>query len=199
MIFEALKRSIQKESAATVLALGLCPALAVSNSALGALGMGIIVVFVLTCASAIISLVRKWIPQKIRTSCFTIIITVVVVIADSWMKAARPDMSDRLGIFVPLLAANCLILTRVQIYASKNNVIASIIDGIVIGLGYAAALFVIGAVREILGNNTLFGITVFPGFRPVTLFAYAPGGFFILAAMMWTANRRRLKNEREIR
>jgi electron transport complex protein RnfE len=106
-------------------------------------------------------------------------------------------MGDRLGIFVPLLAVNCLVLTRAQAYASVNNIIASAVDGIVTGLGFALALFVIAAIREILGNNSLFGMQVLPGSSPMAFFSYAPGGFFILAAVLSIAARHRAKKERK--
>jgi Na+-translocating ferredoxin:NAD+ oxidoreductase subunit E len=195
MMLEEVKRGLRKENAALNLALGLCPALAVSTSALSALGMGITVIFVLTCSNAFISLISKWIPQRVRVPSYTVVVAAVVVVADSWMRAVRPDVSDRLGIFVPLLAVNCLVLTRAQGYASRNNAVKSAIDGIVTGVGFAAALFVIAAIREFLGNNSLFGMKVIPGLIPITFFSYAPGGFLVLAAVLWIANRYRAKKE----
>ena len=199
MIVEELKRSIHKENAVLGLTLGLCPVLAVSASALNAVGMGIAVMFVLICSSIVISLVSKWIPEKVRTPCFTVIIAAAVTVVDLWMKAAYPDVSDRLGIFIPLIAVNCVVMTRAQTYASKNNVFKSVADGIVVGIGFAVSLFIIALIREFLGNNTLFGMRVLPGFHPIALFTYAPGGFFVLAAVLWITNRRRLKKETDNR
>jgi electron transport complex protein RnfE len=197
MNYEELNRGIHKENPAFSLALGLCSALAISTSALSALGMGITVIFVMVCSNAVISLIRKWIPQRVRTPCFTIVIAAFVIVADSWMKATRPDISDRLGIYISLLSVNCLILARVHTFASKTNIFKSIFNGFVWGISFAIALFAIAVVREILGNNTLFGMMVFPGFRPITFFSYTPGAFFILAAALWIATLHHSKKGRE--
>jgi electron transport complex protein RnfE len=195
MIIEELKRGIIRENPIFGLALGLCPALAITTSAINAVGMGLSVIFVLTCSNVVISVISKWIPEKVRTPCFIIVIATAVTIVDVWMKTYHAGLSNRLGIFVPLIAANCIVLTRAQTYASKNNVVKSAVDGIVMGLGFAVSLFVITVVREFLGNNTLFGLTVVPGFHPLSLFIYAPGGFFTLAAILWMVNHCRLKKE----
>ena len=195
MIIEELKRGIIKENPVFCLALGLCPALAITTSAINAVGMGVSVIFVLTCSNVVISLISKWIPEKVRTPCFIIVIATAVTIVDLWMKTNNADLSNRLGIFVPLIAANCIILTRTQTYASKNNVIKAAVDGIAVGLGFTFSLFMVALVREFLGNNTLFGLTVVPGLPPLSLFLYAPGGFFTLAVFLWITNRRRLKKE----
>lgn len=195
MIIEELKRGIIRENPVFGLALGLCPALAITTSAINAIGMGVSVIFVLTCSNVVISLISKWIPEKVRTPCFIVVIATAVTIVDLWMKTNHADLSNRLGIFVPLIAANCIILTRTQTYASKNNVIKAAVDGIAVGLGFTFSLFMVALVREFLGNNTLFGLTVVPGLHPLSLFLYAPGGFFTLAVFLWIANRRRLKKE----
>jgi Na+-translocating ferredoxin:NAD+ oxidoreductase subunit E len=195
MIVEELKRGIIRENPVFCLALGLCPVLAIGTSAINAVGMGVAVIVSLTCSNILISLLRKWIPEKVRTPCFIIIIAAIVTVVDLWMKANYADLSGRLGIYVPLIAVNCLVLRRGQTYALKNNVFKSAVDGVVMGLGFAVALFIVAAIREFLGNNTLFGLTVLPGFHPFSLFTYAPGGFFVLAAILWIVNHRRLRKE----
>jgi Na+-translocating ferredoxin:NAD+ oxidoreductase subunit E len=195
MIVEELKRGIIRENPVFCLALGLCPVLAIGTSAVNAVGMGVAVIISLTCSNILISLLRKWIPEKVRTPSYIIIIAVIVSVVDLLMKAYDADVSSRLGIYVPLIAVNCLLLRRGQTFALKNNAVKSAVDGVVMGLGFAGALFVVAAVREFLGNNTLFGLTVVPGFHPLSVFSYAPGGFFVLAAILWIANRRRMKKE----
>ena len=195
MIVEELKRGILKDNPVLGQTLGLCPALAVTTTALNAVGMGLAVIFVLICSNIVISLTHKWMPDKVRPLCYTIIIAAAVTVADIWMKAVCPGLSDRLGIYVPLIAANCIVMTRAAVFASKNNVLKSALDGIAMGLGFALSLLLIAFIRELLGNNTVFGLTAFPGFHPLSLFVYAPGGFFVLAAILWIANLRRLKKE----
>jgi Na+-translocating ferredoxin:NAD+ oxidoreductase subunit E len=195
MIIKELYRGIISENPVLRLAMGLCPALAISTSAVNAVSMGLAVMFVLTCSNMIISLVSKWIPEKVRTLCIIVVIASGVTIVDLWMKTRHAELSDRLGIYLPLIAANCIILTRARTFASKNNVLKSAVDGISMGLGFTVSLFLIAVVREFFGNNTLFGLTVIPGFHPISLFMYAPGGFFALAAILWVVNLLRSKKE----
>jgi Na+-translocating ferredoxin:NAD+ oxidoreductase subunit E len=195
MIMEELKRGVLRENPVLGQALGLCPALAVTSTALNAVGMGLAVLGVLICSNIVVSLVSKWIPEKVRPLCFTVIIAAAVTIVDVAMKAVCPALSSRLGIFVPLIAANCIVITRAGLFASKNNAFRSALDGVGMGLGFALSLVLIAAVRELLGNNTVFGLTAIPGFHPLLLFVYAPGGFFVLAAILWIVNLRRLKKE----
>ncbi len=195
MIVQELNRGILKDNPLLGQTLGLCPALAVTATAQNAVGMGLAVLFVLICSNVLISLTGKWMPEKVRPLCYTVIIAAAVTVADIWMKAVCPALSDRLGIYVPLIAANCIVMTRASVFASKNNVIKSALDGIAIGIGFALSLLLIAVIRELLGNNTVFGLTAFPGFHPLSLFIYAPGGFFILAAILWIANLRRMKKE----
>jgi Na+-translocating ferredoxin:NAD+ oxidoreductase subunit E len=187
MIREELKRGLIHENPVLRLGVGLCSALAITTSVFNAVGMGLAVMFTLTCSNAIISLIGKWIPDKVRTPCFLVIISAVVTVVDLWMKANAVVLSHHLGIFVPLIAANCIVLSRAEVFASKNNLLKSVIDGIVMGLGFTVSLVLIAAVREILGNNAIFGFQVVPGFRPISLFLLAPGGFFTFAAILWIA------------
>jgi electron transport complex protein RnfE len=196
MISEELKRGIVRENPIFTLALGLCPALAISTSAVNALGMGAAVIFVLTGSNIVISLIRKWIPDKVRIPCYITIIATFVTIVDLLMKAYVPVLDRQLGIFVPLIVVNCIILARAESYASQNTVRKSALDGIAIGLGFAFSLFIIAAVREVLGSNRLFGLRVIPGFSPMLIFAIAPGGFFTIGALLAIVNYRRLKKEK---
>ncbi|MBD3321012.1 MAG: RnfABCDGE type electron transport complex subunit E [Chitinivibrionales bacterium] len=195
MIKEELKRGIIAENPILVLALGLCPALAVSTSLQNGLGMGCAATFVLICSNIIISLIKKWIPEKVRIPCYIVIIATFVTIVELTLKAYFPELNNQLGIFVPLIVVNCVILGRAEAFASKNNLGRSIIDGFVMGLGFTLALCILAIIREVLGSNKLWGLKVFPGFRPMTIFILAPGGFFTIAFVMAMINYFRQKKE----
>ncbi len=196
MIRQELKRGIVTENPIFGAALGLCPALAITTSAANAVGMGLAFIFVLIGSNVVVSLTRRWIPDKVRVPCYITIIATFVTIADLLMKAYAPTLNHHLGIYVPLIAANCIVLGRAEAYASKKNVFTSALDGIAMGLGFTVSLVVIAAIREFLGSNQLFGLTVIPGFRPMALFIMAPGGFFTLAAIIAIANHRRIRKEK---
>ncbi|MBS1262399.1 MAG: Electron transport complex subunit RnfE [Calditrichaeota bacterium] len=183
------------------LALGLCPALAVSSSVFNAIGMGIAVIFVLTMSNLIVSVIRKGVPQKIRIPVYIVIIATFVTVVEMVMAAFRPDLFKALGIFVPLIVVNCIILGRAEGFASKHGVLASLLDAWGMGIGFTFALVLIATVREILGNGTWFGIPLTgPGFEPVLLMMLAPGAFitmgFLLALFNWRdeAKAKRLKD-----
>lgn len=184
MIKEELRRGIITENPLLVLALGLCPSMAISTSVQNGFGMGIAVTFVLACSNVIISLVRKFIPDKVRIPCYIIIIAAFVTIVQLLLKAYLPALDKQLGIFVPLIVVNCIILGRAEAYASKNNIFRSLIDGIVMGLGFTVALCILSVIREIIGSNKLLGLKFIPGYNPATLFILAPGGFFTLAFVL---------------
>jgi len=184
MILQELKRGIIDENPIFVLVLGLCPSLATSTSVENAIGMGIAATLVLTCSNVIISMVRGVIPGKIRIPCFIVIIATFVTIVDLLMKAYSPALNRSLGIFVPLIVVNCIILGRAEAYASKNSVRASLVDGIVMGLGFTVALFILASIREVLSANKFLGLLVIPGFEPMPVFGLAPGGFFAIALVM---------------
>ncbi|NLE01286.1 MAG: electron transport complex subunit E [Fibrobacter sp.] len=184
MIKEELKRGIITENPTLVLVLGLCPSLATSTSIQNGIGMGLTATFILTCSNAIISLVRKLIPDKVRIPCYIVIIAAFVSIVQLLLKAYLPALDKQLGIFVPLIVVNCIILGRAEAYASKNGVFKSIIDGLVIGLGFTISLGILSFIREILGSNKLLGLKFFPGYEPMTVFILAPGGFFTIAFVM---------------
>jgi electron transport complex protein RnfE len=188
MIGHEIKRGVIAENPILVLALGLCPALAVSTSLANGLGMGLAVTFVLTSSNIIVSLIKRWIPDKVRIPCFIVVIATFVTIVQLVMEAYLPDLNKQLGIFVPLIVVNCVILGRAEAFASKNNVFKAIIDGLVMGLGFTVALSTLSAIREILGSNKLLGLNFLPGFKPMTVFILAPGGFFTIALVMGLVN-----------
>ena len=188
MILEELKRGIITENPILVLALGLCPSLAVSTSVMNGLGMGVATMFVLIASNVIVSLIKNMIPEKVRIPSYIIVIATFVTIVQLTMKAFLPALDKQLGLFVPLIVVNCVILGRAEGFASKNNPYRSLIDGLVMGLGFTVALVVLSALREVLGSNKLLGLNFFPGFKPMTLFVLAPGGFFAIAFVMGIIN-----------
>jgi Na+-translocating ferredoxin:NAD+ oxidoreductase subunit E len=195
MIREELKRGIITENPLLILVLGLCPALAISTSLQNAVGMGATVTFVLFGSNCIISLFRRWIPEKVRIPGYILIIATFVTIAQLLIEAFSPQLDQQLGIYVPLIVVNCIVLGRAEAYASKNRLIAAGIDGIVMGLGFTAALIILGSLREILGNNQLWGRTVIPGFQPMMLFILPPGGFLTLGLVLGFIHFLRRKKE----
>ena len=184
MIAEEFKRGIIDENPILVLALGLCPALATSTSVQNGLGMGLAATFVLSCSNIIVSLLRRVIPAKVRIPCFIVVIATFVTIVQLAMKAYLPALDKQLGIFVPLIVVNCMILGRAEAFASKNNMFRSLLDGIVMGLGFTTSLCILSIIREILGSNKLLGLKFIPGYEPMTVFILAPGGFFTIAFVM---------------
>ncbi|HLV31178.1 MAG TPA: electron transport complex subunit E [Chitinispirillaceae bacterium] len=195
MIKDELRRGIIHENPILVLALGLCPSLAVSTSLQNGFGMGMAATFVLACSNVIISSVRRIIPDKVRIPCFIVVIAAFVTMVQLIMKAYLPALDKQLGIFVPLIVVNCIILGRAEAYASKNSISKSLVDGIVIGLGFTFSLCILSIIREILGSNKLLGLKFFPGYEPMTIFILAPGGFFTIAFVMavvrYLGNRRK--------
>ncbi len=189
MIREELKRGIFTENPIFILVLGLCPSLATSTAIKNGIGMGLAVTFVLACSNVIISVVRKVIPDKVRIPCFIVIIATFVSVVQLLMKAYLPALDKQLGIFVPLIVVNCIILGRAEAFASKNNIFLSLLDGIGIGLGYTLSLAVLSIIRESLGSNKLLGLNFIPGYEPMTVFILAPGGFFTIALVMALVRR----------
>lgn len=183
-----------KENPTFVLMLGMCPTLAVTTSAINGLGMGLTTTAVLVLSNVIISLLRHIIPDKIRIPAFIVIIASFVTIMQMLLQAFIPTLYDSLGIYIPLIVVNCIILGRAEAFASKNPVIPSFFDGLGMGLGFAVALTCIGAIREILGAGELFGFAIMPAlYTPIRIFGLAPGAFFVLA--MLTAIQNRVKRK----
>lgn len=181
-------KGLFRENPIFVIILGLCPALAVSTSVENALGMGIAVTFVLLFSNLIISSLRKTIPEKIRIPCFIVVIASFVTIVDLLMKGFFPLISRQLGIFVPLIVVNCIIMGRAEAYASKNPVFLSVLDGLGMGLGFALALVVISAVREVLGAGTFLGLLLAKGFKPLTVMILPSGALLTLGLLMGGIN-----------
>ncbi len=191
---ERLWNGLVKENPTLVLMLGMCPTLAVTTSAMNGLGMGLTTTVVLALSNVIISLLRKIIPDKIRIPAFIVIIASFVTIMQLLLQAYIPSLYKSLGIYIPLIVVNCIILGRAEAYAYKNPVIPSFFDGVGMGLGFTVALTIIGMVRELLGGGEIFGIYVMPAFfTPISIFKLAPGAFFVLAVL--TAIQNKIKIE----
>ena len=181
---ERLLNGLFKENPTFVLLLGMCPTLAVTTSAMNGLGMGLTTLVVLTLSNLIISLLRKVIPDKIRIPAFIVIIASFVTIVELLLKAYIPSLYEALGIYIPLIVVNCIILGRAEAYAYSNGVVASLFDGLGMGMGFTLALTLIGAFRELLGTGKIFDLSIMPSsFVPASIFVMAPGAFFVLAAL----------------
>ena len=179
------------------LVLGLCPALGVTTTMENGIGMGLATTFVLFCSNFLVSLLRKVIPSKVRIACFIIIIATFVIVVELLMQAYAYRLFQTLGVFIPLIVVNCVVLGRAEAFASKNNVVMSMADGLGIGIGFTLSLAALGGVREILGAGTLtfwggeplFNFaTTFPGFQPFELMVQAPGAFICLGLMLCVMN-----------
>lgn len=187
-LFKEIKRGIVTENPIFVLALGLCPALGVSTSVVNGLGMGLAATFVLICSNIIISLVKNFIPSQVRIPSYIVVIATFVTIVEMVMEAYLPALFNTLGLFIPLIVVNCVILGRAEAYASKHNVFKSALDGLVMGLGFTVGLVILSMIREILGANKFMGFTFIPEFEPMTIFILAPGGFFTIAFVIGLIN-----------
>lgn len=188
-LFERLSNGIIKENPIFTQVIGMCPTLAVTTSVGNAIGMGLATTVVLICSNATISLVRKVIPPKIRIPSFIIIIASFVTIIELLLEAYVPGLYNSLGIFLPLIVVNCLILARAEAYASKNTVVSSVFDGLGMGLGFTVALSVLGAVRELLGTGKILNMAIMPAaYQPAIIMILAPGAFFALGILMALLN-----------
>ncbi|HSG28861.1 MAG TPA: electron transport complex subunit E [Candidatus Krumholzibacterium sp.] len=172
------------------LVLGLCPTLAVTTSAENGIGMGLASTFVLVCSNAVISILRKVIPKKVRIPAFIVTIATFVTIVDLVMNGYFHALHKSLGLFIPLIVVNCIILGRAEAFASKNGIGLAIIDGLGMGAGFTLSLFVLGAIRELLGNGTILGATIFGGsYNPLLLMILPPGAFIVLGIMLGLMNK----------
>jgi len=177
-----------KENAVFVLFLGLCPTLGVTTSAINGLGMGLATTFVLVMSNIVVSIVKSQIPDKVRIPSFIVIIASFVTMVELVMQAYVPALFEQLGVFIPLIVVNCLILGRAEAFASKNGVVSSIIDGLGMGLGFAMALTILGGVREILGSGSIFGFKFIEG-DGMLVFVLAPGAFIVLGYLIVLINK----------
>ena len=197
-VSERLVNGLIKENPTFVLMLGMCPTLVVTTSAINGMGMGLTTMVVLALSNMFISLLRKVIPDKVRIPAFIVIIASFVTVVELLLKAYIPFLYDALGLYIPLIVVNCIILGRAEAYASKNGVIPSLFDGIGMGLGFTLALTIIGAVRELLGAGEVFGYAVMPeSYVPCSIFVLAPGAFFVLAVLTAIQNKVKLAGERK--
>lgn len=197
-IGERLVNGIAKENPTFVLMLGMCPTLAVTTAAVNGLGMGLTTMVVLALSNVIISLLRNIIPNKVRIPAFIVIIASFVTIVQLLLQAYIPFLYDALGIYIPLIVVNCIILGRAEAYASKNPVIPSFFDGVGMGLGFTIALTLIGAIRELLGKGEIFGFAIpWDGYEPIRIFVLAPGAFFVLAALTAIQNKIKINGEKK--
>jgi electron transport complex protein RnfE len=180
-----IKKSIWAENAVFRLLLGLCPALAVTTSAENGLGMGLATTFVLVCSNIVVSSLRKVIPSKVRIPSFIVVIASFVTIVQLCMEAYFYDLYKALGIFIPLIVVNCLILGRAEAFASKNKLLPAVVDGVGMGIGFTLALFVLGAVRELFGSGTLLGYSIFgEAYQPLLLMILPPGAFIAMGLLL---------------
>ncbi|HBH3121970.1 TPA: electron transport complex subunit E, partial [Clostridioides difficile] len=191
---KVFKNGLIDENPTFVQVIGMCPTLAVTTSAINGIGMGLSTAAVLICANLVISLIRKITPDKIRIPIFIVVIATFVTIVGMLLKAYVPALDKALGIYIPLIVVNCLILARAESFAFKTGAMPSIVDGVGQGLGFTVALTIIGAVRELLGNGSLFGMTLFgASFQPVLIFILPPGAFLTLGFLFAGFNKLRSK------
>lgn len=180
---------IWKENPVFVMLLGMCPVLAVTNSVINALAMGIATTFVLLCSSTLVAALRRYIPKEVRIATYIIIIATFVTITDYVIQAISLELYNALGAFIQLIVANCMILGRAEAYASKHSVTKSLVNGLGMGIGFTIALLCLGSVRELLGNGSLLGVSVFgANFEPWVVMILPPGGFFVLGVWLLLFN-----------
>lgn len=171
-----------------VLLLGMCPTLGVTTSAINGMGMGLATTFVLIASNVVISLIKSLIPDKVRIPSFIVVIASFVTIVDLVMAGFAPALHAQLGLFIPLIVVNCIVLGRAEAFASKNGVLSSLIDGAGMGIGFTLALMVLGSIRELLGSGAVFGIKLFPG-DAILVFVLAPGAFIALGYLIALVNK----------
>ena len=187
---ERLYNGLVKENPTFVLMLGMCPTLAVTTSAINGVGMGLTTTVVLVMSNMLISMLRKIIPDSVRMPAFIVVVASFVTIVQFLLEGFIPSLYDSLGLYIPLIVVNCIILGRAESYASKNPVLPSIFDGIGMGLGFTIGLTSIGIVREVIGAGQIFGKQFLPSsYEPVTIFILAPGAFFVLAGLVAIQNK----------
>ena len=187
--FKTITNGLIKENPTFVLMLGMCPTLGTTTSALNGMSMGLATTFVLICSNVAISLLKNLIPDKIRIPGFIVVIATFVTIIQMAMEAYLPALYDSLGLFIPLIVVNCIVLGRAEAFAAKNNPFASLCDGLGIGLGFTFGLTLLGIVRELLGSGALFSLRIFPEEYSVLIFVLAPGAFITLGYLIAIINK----------
>ena len=195
---ERLVNGIIKENPTFVLVLGMCPTLAVTTSAINGIGMGLTTTVVLAMSNLMISLLRKFIPDGVRMPAFIVVVASFVTIVQMLLQGFIPSLYSALGIYIPLIVVNCIILGRAESFAAKNGPINSFFDGLGMGLGFTVALTILGAFRELLGAGQIFGMQVMPSaYEPITIFILAPGAFFVLACLVAIQNKVKSKKPKK--
>lgn len=196
---ERLFNGIIRENPTLVMMLGMCPTLAVTTSCINGIGMGLTSTVVLALSNVFVSLLRKVIPSKVRVPAFIVIVASFVTMVQFLLEAYLPALNESLGIYIPLIVVNCIILGRAESYASKNPVWPSFFDGLGMGLGFTVGLGLLGAVREIIGAGQIFGIDILPdAIEPITIIGLAPGAFFVLACLVAIQNKLKLRSGRRV-
>jgi electron transport complex protein RnfE len=195
---DTFMRGLWKDNPVFVMLLGMCPTLAVTNTAINALGMGLATTFVLVGSGVLVSLLRNWIPKQVRIASYIVIIATFVTVVDYGIQAISLELYAALGAFIQLIVVNCVILGRAEAYASKQRLHTTLVNSLGMGAGFTLALLALGVVREILGNGSLFGIALFgTGFQPWVIMVLPPGGFFVLGTWLLLFNWLRLRKERK--
>lgn len=184
-----LVNGLVRENPTFVLLLGMCPTLGTTSSAINGMGMGVATMFVLICSNLVISLLKKLIPDMVRIPAYTVVIASFVTLLQMIMQAFVPDLYATLGLFIPLIVVNCIVLGRAEAFAAKNSPIASMFDGIGIGLGFTVALTLLGCIREFLGTGKIFNIAIIPEKYGMLLFILAPGAFIALGYLIAIVNK----------
>jgi len=184
-----LRRGIIDENPLLIQVIALCPALAVTTQAINGLGLGIATTVVVTSSNVVVSCLRRILPATVRIPCYVVIVAIFVTVLEFMLAAYFPELNEALGIFIPLIVVNCIILARAESYASKNNPFLSFFDGVGMGLGFTVGLVFLGSVRELLGLGQIFGVTILPEFIPrTTVMILAPGAFFALGFIIALLN-----------
>ena len=191
--FSVVINGLIKENPTFVLLLGMCPTLGTTSSAINGMSMGLATAFVLICSNVVIAAIKGVIPDKVRIPSFIVIIATFVTVVQMIMEAYVPALYKTLGLYIPLIVVNCIILGRAEAFAAKNNVFRSMLDGIGIGLGFTCSLTVLVALREFLGTGSMFGVSIFPSVYGPLLFVLAPGAFLVLGYLLLLFNRLVLK------
>ena len=188
--WKEFSKGIWEENPVLVLVLGMCPTLAVTSSMKNGLGMGVATIFVLVGSNLVISAVRKGIPKKVRIPCYIVVIATFVTLVEMVMKAYAPALNKALGVFIPLIVVNCIVLGRAEAFASKNSLFDSLMDGIGMGVGFTLTLMALGGVREFVGSGMLFEVQVIPGWKyDFLLMKFAPGAFVVLGLFLAGMNK----------
>lgn len=189
-LWKTFSNGLLKENPALRLVLGTCPTLAITTAAMNGVGMGVAATLVLVCSNLVISLLRKVIPDQVRIPAYITIIAGFVTVVQMLVKAYASAIDETLGIYLPLIVVNCIILGRAEMFASKNSVLPSVLDGLGMGVGFTAALVLMGSIRELVGSGTLFGMAITAGhIEPMVIFLLPPGGFFVFAMLIALANK----------